>query len=259
MRVFIEKIALDAGKLAMDEYVALDGNYKAKSTEKDIVTEADRKVEELIVTRIKERFPEHSIYGEETGWDSNEDSPFCWVIDPIDGTAAYEHGQFYYSVSIGLMKNNKIIAGAVYAPRLNELYYAEDCCGAFLNGSRIHVSDRSELINSTFVTGFACLRANLPKNNLKAFCAMAPLTRELRRYGSSALDFAQLAAGRIDFLWEYPLMPYDVAAGVIIVREAGGMVSDFDGGEKFPERGIAASNGLLHDKILSVIREHDYR
>lgn len=260
MLEFLENLAREAGELTLREYEKIRENQiESKATEKDIVTPADKASEKLILSRLAERWPEYSIYAEETGWRRRAGSDYLWVVDPIDGTVNYAAGLHHYCVSIGLMKGGVPVAGVIFAPRLNEMYAAELGGGATLNGRAIHVSNRSELIQSVASTGFACLRLSLEKNNLATFTAFAPLLRGIRRYGSAALDLCAVAAGRIEFYWEYPLSLYDVAAGAVIVREAGGSVTDFDGGTAFPQNGIVASNAILHDRVRALILEHDYR
>ena len=259
MRTFIENLARKAGETAIRDYSKLDTHKTEFKSAKDVVTFADREVEDLIVSTVHAAFPDDNLYGEERGDSVHTGSRVRWIIDPIDGTAAFERGQYYFSISIAREENGRLTHGAVYAPRMNELFYAEAGKGALLNGRAIHVSDRSELIESTFATGFACLRSGCEKNNLECFTAIMPLVREMRRGGSAALDLCMTAAGRFDFYWEHPLHIYDVAAGIVILREAGGKVTDFDGGDKMPERGLLASNGLLHEKVRSLILRHDYR
>lgn len=227
------------------------GNLHFKN-EKDLVTDVDRQVEIFIKSRIAERFPAHAILAEESGMTDGHESEFLWIIDPIDGTTSFVHDSPMYSVSIGLHRNGKPYAGAICAPRLGELYSAELGKGAKLNGKPIHVSARNELVNCLAETGFACLRAGRKENNLKHFCRIAPLIRDIRRDGSAAIDMAFVAAGRVDFFWEMELQPYDIAAGEIIILEAGGRVTDFQGGGEYPvKRGIVASNGVIHDKVLA--------
>lgn len=259
MLEFMERTAREAGDFAMNEFERLGRSVSSKSTEKDIVTNADKATEELIISRIREAYPGSGIFAEESGRDDHAGAEYLWVIDPIDGTSSYAAGLRSYCVSIALYRNGAPCAGVVYAPRLDELYAAETGCGAALNGKPIHVSARSELIESIAITGFACLRANLPKNNLKTFCRIAPLVRGIRRIGSAALDACRVASGLVEFFWEHPLSLYDVAAAAVIVREAGGTVTDFDGGDDFPRKGILFSNGLLHETARSLILENDYR
>lgn len=204
------------------------GNLKiSRKSPKDIVTEADYAVEEYIISQIKERYSDHEIVGEETGTHSGKE--YRWVIDPIDGTSSFAHGQPFYTVSIAVEKEGLPVLAAVYAPVLGELYEATKGGGATLNGEPISVSNRDDLIDGIFATGFAAIRSDKPHTNLPYFNALIPIIRGVRRYGSAALDLCYVAAGRLDGFWELYLNLYDVAAGFLIVSEAGGMISDFEG------------------------------
>ena len=202
---------------------------------------------------ISTAWPDHAILGEEEGMSNTGHSEYLWILDPIDGTTSFVHGAPLYSVSVGLYREGRPYAGAIYVPRLDELYSAQRGRGAFCNGKRIHVSAHTELVNCLGITGFACLRAGLPKNNLPHFCRIAPKIRDIRRYGSAAYDLCAVASGSADFFWEMKLNVYDIAAGVVILSEAGGKVTDFSGGEKYPEEGILASNGAVHDDVLRLL------
>jgi myo-inositol-1(or 4)-monophosphatase len=246
---FLKDIILKAGEICKKEQALLkplDIEYKNK---KDIVTTTDKKVENFIVEHIKKEYPSHDIFGEETG-KTDYNSEYTWIIDPIDGTTSFLHQQPFYSVSIALQHKDEIILGAVYAPAFNELFYAEAESGAFLNESPIHVSGTDKLIHSVMATGFACLRADLKQNNLAVFCKIVPQLRDIRRYGSAALDLCYVACGRLDGFWEYNLNLYDIAAGAFIVKQAKGSVTDFTGASDFPKKGIAATNTLLHTQLL---------
>lgn len=258
---FMTILARNAGDFAEEAYSHLqNGQFESKATEKDIVTAADRLTEEFIIQRIHRDYPDHNIFGEEHGAQNNSASPYLWVIDPIDGTTNYAAGSPRYCVSIGLMKNDEFVAGAIYSPRTCELFAAEKGSGATLNGEKIAPSRKTELIQCIGTTGFACLRANLKKNNLETFCHIAPLLRDIHRTGSAALDLCDIACGRGDFFWEYPLGLYDVAAGIVIVREAGGLVSDFDNGNAMPQRGVIAScTPQIHEQVRALVLQHDYR
>ncbi len=253
MLPFIIKIALGGGDLArqLREKIILDHTQiSSKSTLKDVVTEADQQVEDYVVEQIRERYPEHGIYAEERG-KHNADSPYCWVIDPIDGTASYIHNQPFYCISIGLQYQGQSQLGAVYCPVLQELYYAERGQGAFCNNQPIQIIDHGELLNSHASTGFSCLRAGWKTgNNLPYFCAIAQETREIRRFGSAAMDLCYVAAGKLDTFWELNLQLYDVAAGSLILQEAGGQISDLQGGDNWPLQGLLASNGRVHREML---------
>lgn len=253
MLKFIENLAKAAGIMAMEERKHFSDSEIHFKNPRDLVTDVDRKVEQFIRGEIAAVYPGHAILGEEGGTSSTGDSEYLWIIDPIDGTTSFVHGSPMYSVSIGLHRNGRPYAGAIYVPRLGELYSAILGGGASCNGKPIHVSGRSELVTCLGVTGFACLRAGLPKNNLPHFCRIAPLIRDVRRYGSAAYDLCAVAAGSADFFWEMELHPYDTAAGEIILTEAGGKISDFSGGTGYPEQGVVASNGIIHDEVLRLL------
>ena len=251
MITFIKEIAEEAGQTALAEMRRINpSGIKAKGSEKDLVTEVDLMVEKRMVSRIKERFPEHDIYGEESGKTSHG-SEYCWVIDPIDGTVSYIHQTPFFSISIALQRNGESIAGVVYAPKLGELFWAEKGKGAFLNGDRIGVSGRERLGESLIATGFACIRSGLKENNLRYLNKILPDICDIRRDGSAAIDLAYVACGRYEGFWEMCLNLYDVAAGTLLVNEAGGRITDMSGGCDFPEKGLFASNGLIHEKLMS--------
>ena len=249
---FVRKIAVSAGKIAIAEF-AKSGSLKLDfKSEKDLVTEADRKVEAFIISEVYKRFPGHDIFGEETG-KTGKGSEFCWVIDPIDGTTSFVHGQPFFSVSIALQKNGVTIAGDVNAPKLGELFWAAKGEGAYCNKNKIHVSERDMLVNSVLSTGFACLRSDKKENNLPIFNKILPKLRGVRRYGSAAIDLSYVACGRLEGFWELNLNPYDIAAGVLILQEAGGEVCDLRGKQNYPDDGILATNGKITKEFLKNI------
>lgn len=220
---------------------------------KEIVTRVDRQVEFFLRDRIKETYPDHGIIGEEGGTTA-EGADHCWIIDPIDGTTSYLFGQSYYSISIALRTGDSYEIAAVYAPALDQLFHAERGNGAFLNGERISVAGRSRLNEAVLSTGFACLRSGWEQNNLTYFNRLVPRIFDVRRCGSAALDMAYVACGKYDGFWELNLDIYDIAAGVLLVEEAGGRVCDFAGGEAFPEKGIVAANAPLVEAILPYLK-----
>lgn len=250
---FIENLAKSAGRLALKARQRFNEGEIHFKNPKDLVTDTDRDVEHFLRKSISTAWPDHAILGEEEGMSNTGHSEYLWILDPIDGTTSFVHGAPLYSVSVGLYREGRPYAGAIYVPRLNELYSAQRGRGAFCNGKRIHVSAHTELVNCLGITGFACLRAGLPKNNLPHFCRIAPKIRDIRRYGSAAYDLCAVASGSADFFWEMKLNVYDIAAGVVILSEAGGKVTDFSGGEKYPEEGILASNGAVHDDVLRLL------
>lgn len=249
MITFLKDLILEAGKICLKEQPLLrpsDVDFKSK---KDLVTRVDKQVEDFIIDRIRTVFPAHDILGEESGR-TGFSSDHLWIIDPIDGTTSFFHQQPFYSVSIALQHHGRTIYGAVYAPGLNELFYADKDTGAYLNDQKICVSKTDRLVDSVMATGFACLRANLPRNNLSYFTKIVPQLRDIRRYGSAAVDLCYVACGRLDGFWEMNLNSYDIAAGAFIVQQAGGLVCDFTGALHFPEQGIVAANKYLQKKLL---------
>ncbi len=246
---FLKELILEAGKICSTQQAMLkpsDVDFKGK---KDLVTITDKQVEDFIIQTILKAYPDHDIFGEETG-KTQKSSDYLWIIDPIDGTTSFVHQQPFYSVSIALQHCGKTICGAVYAPALNELFYA-DKKGAFLNDQPIKVSITQLLENSVMATGFACLRDGRKDNNLLYFNKIVPNLRDIRRYGSAAIDLCYVACGRVDGFWEMSLNPYDVAAGAFIVEQAGGCVCDFNGGINFPDQGIIATPIQLQKKLLN--------
>lgn len=216
----------------------------------DLVTDADRASEDLIVAALRERFPTHAILAEEGG-DHPGDSGYTWVIDPLDGTMNYFHGLPIWSVSIGLLHEGAPLLGVVYDPARGELFSAERGRGAFLNGRRLHVSRTPRLAESLLTTGFPYSRFSRPDNNLREFSHLLMKTRDIRRPGSAALDLCATAAGRCDGHWELALSLWDVAAGALIVAEAGGTVTDWQGAPWLPWQGrIVATNGHIHAELI---------
>ena len=251
---FIETLLARAGELCrtgLKQDLFEDVDFKGQ---KDLVTVVDRGVENHIIKHIRSHYPEHDIIGEETG-SHLTGSAYQWIIDPIDGTTSYFHRQPYFSVSIGVKKNGVPVYGGVYAPLLGQMFLAERGNGATLNGNAIKVSSSMKLVDSVLATGFACLRAELEHNNLVYFTRIVPHIRDIRRCGSAALDLAYVASGRYDGFWELNLNDYDIAAGVLLVQEAGGNVIDFTGGSQYPERGIIATNGRIDDELLALFPE----
>lgn len=250
----IAVIACRAGDLAKERRKNLtSAQIHTKATDTDLVTDVDREVEAFIREEIKKITPDYGFFGEESGL-SRTDSPYCWIIDPIDGTTNFVHDLPFYSVSIGLRKGENGVLGAIYAPKLDELFLAEAGCGATLNGEKICVSSAEKLIDSVVGTGFSCVRAKRKFDNLELLPDIVHATCAFRRSGSAAMDLAYVAAGKLDAFWELGLQLYDLAAGEVLVREAGGSVSDMENDRFYPERGILASNGKIHEKMLEFFR-----
>jgi myo-inositol-1(or 4)-monophosphatase len=229
----------------------------------NLVTDADIAAENMIVSRIKSTFPSHSILAEEihnVSRDQNSGSPCRWVIDPLDGTTNFAHGYPVFSVSIGLEVAGELGLGIVYDPGRDEMFTARRGGGSFCNGIQLRVSTTGSLLLSLLATGFPYDIQTSKENNLNNFCAFAPRVQGIRRGGSAALDLCYVASGRLDGFWELKLNPWDCAAGFLMVREAGGIVTNFRGQPaSISGREVVASNGLIHQEMLDVLEIADSR
>ncbi len=250
-RKFIEATALEAGALLKDR---IDHRHTIHyKGEINLVTEADQLSEALIVERIRASFPDHGILAEESP-EMSKSSGIRWIIDPLDGTTNYAHGYPVFCVSIALEMEGEIRLGAVYNPMLDELFIAQKGAGGFLNGRPLKVSQTAELSRSLLATGFPYDIRENRDNNMNYFEAMALNAQAVRRAGSAALDLAYVAAGRFDGFWELKLMPWDMAAGVLLVEEAGGVVTDLHSAPlDLLSPHILASNGLIHDEMSRLL------
>lgn len=243
--------ATKAGKLLKDRLgKRLKIEFKGSV---DLVTEMDRLAEDLIITEITRDFPQHGILTEERA-EKKSPSESRWIIDPLDGTTNYAHGFPWFCVSIAYEVSGEVLLGVVYDPMLDELFVAEKGKGALLNGSPIKVSDTPSLDKSLLATGFPYDVRTSSVNNLDHFANFAVRAQAIRRAGSAALDLSHVACGRFDGFWEMKLKPWDVAAAALIVKEAGGAMSDFSG-KPFSIYGseYLASNGLIHREMLEVL------
>ncbi|MBV9158125.1 MAG: inositol monophosphatase [Acidobacteriaceae bacterium] len=220
----------------------------------DLVTAADRASEQLVLTRLKERFPQHGIVAEEGGR-AEMHSELRWYVDPLDGTTNFAHGFPMWNVTLALARNDEVIAGVIYDPLNRELFAAERGAGARLNGAPIQVSKASVLNDSLVATGFPS-RKRHHNVNIHFYYQLAMLTHGVRRGGSAALDLAYTACGRLEAFWEFGLNPWDMAAGTLLVEEAGGKVSGM-GGEPLDLHGryLLANNALIHDEMLTLFAE----
>jgi myo-inositol-1(or 4)-monophosphatase len=220
----------------------------------NIVTEADRQSEEMIVSAILDRYPDHDILAEEADR-VPKGSPYRWIIDPLDGTTNYAHGYPVFCVSIALEENGVVRYGVVYNPMLKEMFYACRGGGAFLNERPLRVSGTKDLSRSLLATGFPYDIRDNSDNNMNYFQVMARSAQAIRRAGSAALDMAYVAAGRFDGFWELRLMPWDTAAGWLLVVEAGGQVTNLSGAPfSLNAPHILASNGRIHESMIAALR-----
>jgi len=246
------EIAREAGALLMDAFRRRIG-YEYKG-DVDLVTQADRESEALITRQIRARWPQHDLIGEE-GARNLTGSDYKWYIDPLDGTTNFAHGFPVFCVSMALEHKGERIAGVLYDPTRDELFAAEKGSGAYLNEQRLHVSATKELSESLVGTGFPSHKRH--KNpNIYFYHQITLKTHGVRRAGSAALDLASVASGRLDGFWEFNLNPWDTAAGVLLVEEAGGRVTDFTGGPfKLDSRETLATNGLIHEALMHEFAE----
>jgi myo-inositol-1(or 4)-monophosphatase len=220
----------------------------------DLVTEIDLAVERMIRALVATRHPDHDILAEELGGPSGPRSRYCWIVDPLDGTTNYAHGLPLFCCSVALEVDGVLEVGAIYDPTRDELFTAERGKGAYLNGVRLRVSETSTLIDSLLVTGFPYAVQEQLRELVGLFSAFVAESRAVRRLGSAALDIAYVAAGRMDGFWEQGLNAWDIAAGVLLVQEAGGRVTGLEGGPFVLGTGrILASNGLIHDDMRRVV------
>ncbi len=247
MKAVLLQAAQEAGTLIKERF---NGPFEVSHKEgiNNLVTEVDQAVERLITDIIKKAFPDHGIIGEEYGRHDVQ-SRYRWVIDPIDGTVNFAHGIPLCCVSIGLMDGGEIIMGAVFNPMMNELFFAEKGKGAFLNDQPIHVSRKEDFATACLVTGFPY---HFPegKDPFSAFERLVKKGLPVRRLGSAALDLCWVACGRFDRFWEYNLNPWDIAAGYLIVSEAGGRVTDFKNNPYTAwDLETLATNGHIHEAL----------
>jgi myo-inositol-1(or 4)-monophosphatase len=251
--VDLEPIAREAGALLMsyfDRHVKIE--YKG---DVDLVTAADRASEKLIAERLRARWPQHGIVGEE-GTRSDMEAEYRWYVDPLDGTTNFAHGYPVFCVSIALArKDGQLEAGVLYDPTRDELFAAERGQGATLSGKPIHVSKTTRLAESILGTGFPSHKRH--KNpNIHFYQQITLRSHGVRRAGSAALDLANVACGRYDGFWEFNLNPWDTAAGVLVVQEAGGIVTRFDGTPfRLDSREVLATNGLIQDEVLATFSD----
>lgn len=223
--------------------------------ERNLVSEIDRGAEERIIAIIRRHYPGHAILAEESGG-SLAPAEYRWIIDPLDGTTNFLHGVPIFSVSIGIERRGELIAGVVYDPNQDEMFTAEKGAGAFLNGRRLKVSSSSVLVESLLVTGFPYNITENPGNAVEHFVHFLMAARGVRRLGSAAMDLCYVAAGRFDGFWEVSLSPWDMAAGALLVQEAGGRVTDMAGGPlNIYQKTVLASNGPIHDTMLAVLKQ----
>lgn len=255
VRVIAEQIAQDAGAEVM-RYFNQPHQETQKSNVFDVVTEGDKASEAVIVPALRAAFPDFGLVSEEGDSTEIADAEYVWYIDPIDGTTNFAANLPLFAVSIGLAdRHMRPVVGVVYNPFYRELFSAASRHGATLNGQPLHVTKTATLERAVLSTGFPYQRHILAENNLPQFEAMMLRARDVRRLGSAALDLAFTAAGRLDGFWEKYIHPWDVIAGLCLIQEAGGTMTDYSGGTEHLYSGaeIVVSNGLLHSELLAIL------
>jgi myo-inositol-1(or 4)-monophosphatase len=249
------KAARQAGNVIMRYSDQLDRLAVEKKGHNDFVSDVDRDAEAEIIYVIRKAYPDHAILAEESGVQAG--SEYQWVIDPLDGTTNFLHGYPQYAVSIALLDKGKLDQAVVLDPIRNEMFTASRGAGAHLNDRRIRVSRTTRMSDSLLGTGFPFKDFSHLETWIDGFRTLLPLTSGVRRAGSAALDLAHVACGRLDGFWEIGLRPWDIAAGALVIEEAGGLVSDFAGGQKFLDSGnIVAGTPKIHDEILKQLAPH---
>jgi myo-inositol-1(or 4)-monophosphatase len=246
-----EEIAREAGALLMDYYGRVSFELKGDF---DLVTAADKASEKLVVERLTKYFPEHSIMAEEGGGHESP-SEYRWYVDPLDGTTNFAHGYPVFNVTLGLERSGEMIAGVVFDPTRNEMFRAEKGGGCFLNEKRMYVSKAARLHDSLVSTGFPSQNRH-SNANIHFYHQMAMSTHGVRRGGSAAIDLAYVACGRLEAFWEFGLKPWDLAAGVLLVDEAGGQHTTMYGHpHRIGSTTLLASNGLIHAETVGLFGE----
>jgi myo-inositol-1(or 4)-monophosphatase len=249
------KAARKAGSIITRASSDIDRLTIRSKRKNDFVSEVDHAAEEAIIGVLREAYPTHGILAEESGAQDG-DAEFVWVIDPLDGTTNFLHGFPQYCVSIGLLHKGVPNQAVVFDPNRNELFTASKGVGAYLNDRRIRVSKVDKLEDALMATGFPFREVGQIDDYMRMFRTMTTSCSGIRRPGAAALDLAWVAAGRVDGFWEIGLSPWDMAAGALLVREAGGLIGDLDGSDKFLDNGrVVASNGKIFSAILQTLKQ----
>ena len=249
------RAARSAGNILLRYFEHTETLTITEKSKNEFVSEVDKAAEEAIIEVLRKAYPDHSILGEESG--SHKGNEYQWVIDPLDGTTNYLHGQPQFSVSIALKYRDQLEHGVIYDPLREEMFSATKGSGAFLNDRRIRVTQRKGLEGALIGTGFPYRDHSQLDAYMGMLKDMVQDTSGIRRPGSAALDFAYVAAGRLDGFWELGLSEWDFAAGALLVKEAGGTVTDISGGERFLESGNVIAGGLkTHAAMLQLIKPH---
>ena len=245
--------ATKAARRLIRDFGEIENLQVSKKGPADFVTTADKKAEEVLVAGLTKARPRFGFLLEEGGKIEGTDTSNRWIIDPLDGTTNFLHGIPHFSISIALERDGEPVAGVIYEPITDQMFWAEKGQGAYLNGRRIRVSARRRLEESLFATGIPFAGKQDHDRFLSQLKAVMAVSAGVRRFGSAALDLAYVAAGRYEGFWEFGLHPWDIAAGIVLVREAGGFVTDIGGGRMMESGEILAANDSLHGPLLKIL------
>lgn len=258
LQVFLDiatEAALAGGEVLQAYWGKLEG-VEEKGRPGDLLTVADKAAEVAVLDVLQRHFPNHQILAEESGHQGEQQSPYLWAIDPLDGTTNYAHQYPFWATSVGLLIEGVPQVGVIFDPLHNDLFRAATGLGATRNRRPIQVSQTADLSKSLLVTGFAYDRQETSDNNYAEFCHLTHITQGVRRSGSASIDLASVACGRLDGYWERGLSPWDIAAGIVIVQEAGGKVTAYDGSPQELDSGrILATNGRIHEALSQELLE----
>ena len=255
---FTKELAFESGKI-LSKYFGNISSIKKKTSSIDLVTNVDIESERLIIKSIQNKFPNHTIVTEESHLEE-KNSDFKWIIDPLDGTTNFIHNLPIFAVSIGLQYKNNTVLGVVYNPAADKMFHAINKKGSYLNDKRIFTSSSKTLSESLIATGFPYLHDEKWDLSFSIFKKIYSETQGLRRLGAAALDLCFVAMGRFEGFYEFELKPWDICAGALIVKEAGGKVSDWNGSDyPFSGKRIIASNGFIHNDMVKILNSNDYK
>ncbi len=248
--------AQKAGRKLVRDFGEIENLQVSKKGPRDFVSAADKAAEEILYRELSRARPGYGFLMEEAGEIAGSDTSNRWIVDPLDGTINFLHGIPHFAISIALERDGELVAGLVYQPVSDEMFWAERGQGARLNGHRLRVSARRRIEDSVFATGISVKAAGAHALFLDQISAVMKVSAGVRRFGSAALDLAYVAAGRLDGFWEIGLHPWDVAAGVVLVREAGGYISDLEGGgDILSASNLLAANDHLHAPLGEILRQ----
>ena len=254
----ITKACMKASRSLIRDFGEIENLQISSKGPGDFVTSADKRTEEILINELQKAHPEYGIVTEETGIINKSNTKNRWIIDPIDGTMNFMNGIPQFAISVGYEENNEIKCGVIFNPILNEMFYAEKGNGSYLNNSRIRVSSKRKIGDSLVVTGGPKGLSKIKDKIFSEYINISNNVSNVRKFGSAALDMAYVAAGRFDGYWQRELNYWDIAAGIIIVKEAGGFVEFFDEDNNKPlKKNILATNSSIHDQLSNLIKKKD--